>query len=110
MIPPLGTGGWGPGLKDRKASANLTWHSAQRQPTRCPKAMPEANRYTPLVRRSRASPHHPGPWNWEIYRDGKPLPARLWEDRFKSEYTATLAGRVALPDFLAGLAEEESKL
>jgi hypothetical protein len=77
--------------------------------SRCPKAMPEANRYTLVVRRSRASPHHPGPWSWEIYRDGKPLPARLREDRFKTEYTATLAGRVALRDFLAGLAGEESK-
>jgi hypothetical protein len=108
MIPPLGTGGWGPGLKDRKASANLTWHSAQRQPTRCPKAMPEADRYT-LVVSARASRTHARPWSWEICRDGEPLPARLREDGYKTEHTATAAGRFALRLFLAGLAEEESK-
>jgi hypothetical protein len=59
-----------------------------------------------LVVRARANRHHPRPWSWEICRDGEPLPARLREDGFKSEYTA----RVALRDFLAGLAKEESKL
>jgi hypothetical protein len=49
------------------------------------------------------------PWSWEICRDGEPLPVRLREDGFKSEYTATAAGRVALRHFLEGLAEEESK-
>jgi hypothetical protein len=70
--------------------------------------MPEANRYT-LIVRSRTRRTHARPWSWEIYRDGEPLPARLREDGYKTEYTATLAGSVALRDFLAGLADEESK-
>jgi hypothetical protein len=70
--------------------------------------MPEANRYA-LVVRSRTSRTRARPWSWEIYRDGEPLPARLREDGYKTEYTATAAGRVALRYFLAGLAEEESK-
>jgi hypothetical protein len=52
---------------------------------------------------------NPRPWGWEIYRDGKPLPARLHESGFRTEHTATLAGKVALRDFLEGLALEESK-
>jgi hypothetical protein len=70
--------------------------------------MPEAERYT-LVVRARAEPYHPGPWRWEICRDGQPLPARLREEGFATEYTATMAGRVALRDFLQGLAEKEGK-
>jgi hypothetical protein len=73
-----------------------------------PEAMPEADRYT-LVVRARASRRHARTWSWEIYRNGEPLPARLRADGFKSEYTATLAGRAALRDFLAGLAEEEGE-
>jgi hypothetical protein len=52
---------------------------------------------------------HARTWSWEIYRNGEPLPARFRADGFKSEYTATLAGRAALRDFLAGLAEEEGE-
>jgi hypothetical protein len=63
--------------------------------------MSEAGRYT--------NRHHPRPWSWEICRDGEPLPARLREDGYKTEYTATAAGSVALRYFLAGLAEEERK-
>jgi hypothetical protein len=70
--------------------------------------MAEAERYT-LVVRSRSDRYHPRPWGWEICRDGEPLPGRLREDGFKTEYTATAAGRVALRDFLEGLAEEEGK-
>jgi hypothetical protein len=70
--------------------------------------MSEAERYA-LVVRARSDLHHPRPWGWEIYRDGEPLPARLREDGFKTEYTATAAGRVALRDFLQGLSEEEGK-
>jgi hypothetical protein len=80
----------------------------QDQLLRCPKAMPEADRYT-LVVSARASRTHARPWSWEICRDGEPLPARLREDGYKTEHTATAAGRFALCDFLAGLAEEESK-
>jgi hypothetical protein len=70
--------------------------------------MPEADRYT-LVVSAQADRAHARPWRWEICRDGEPLPARLREDGFKSEYTATLAGRVVLRLFLAGLAEEVQK-
>jgi hypothetical protein len=79
-----------------------------RELSRCSKAMPEADRYT-LVVSARASRTHVRPWSWEICRDGEPLPARLREDGYKTEHTATAAGRFALCDFLAGLAEEESK-
>jgi hypothetical protein len=72
------------------------------------KAMPEVARYT-LVVRARGGRHHPRPWSWEICRDGEPLPARLREEGFKTEFTATASGKVALRDFLAGLAEEEGK-
>jgi hypothetical protein len=108
MIPPLGsTGGWGPGLKDRKASGNLA-PGMQDSFRDARKAMPEADRYT-LVVSARASRTHARPWSWEICRDGEPLPAQLREDGYKTEHTATAAGRVALRDFLAGLPEEESK-
>jgi hypothetical protein len=70
--------------------------------------MSEAARYT-LVVRARGERDHPRPWSWEICRDGEALPARLREDGFKTEYTATAAGKVVLRNFLAGLAEEESK-
>jgi len=68
--------------------------------------MSEAERYT-LVVRAR-SIHHPKPWSWEICRDGEPLPARIRESGFKTEHTATLAGKVALRDFLSGLTEEQN--
>jgi hypothetical protein len=68
----------------------------------------EADRYT-LVVTARRSGIHLRPWGWEIYRNGEPLPARFREDGFKSEYTATLAGKVALQAFLAGLTHEENK-
>jgi hypothetical protein len=59
------------------------------------------------IHASRKSPRGTPPWSWEICRDGEPLPARLREDGFKTEYTATAAGKVVLRNFLAGLAEEE---
>jgi hypothetical protein len=42
--------------------------------------------------------------------DGGPLPVRIRESGFKTEHTAKLAGKVALRDFLVGLAREEDKL
>jgi hypothetical protein len=44
---------------------------------------------------------------WEIYRDGEPLPARLRDEGFATDDTATAAGKVPLRYFLEGLAEEE---
>jgi hypothetical protein len=70
--------------------------------------MSEAGRYT-LVVGALLSGDDPKPWSWEICRDGEPLPARLREVGFRTEHTATLAGKVALRDFLAHLACEEDK-
>jgi hypothetical protein len=73
--------------------------------------MSERDRYTIVVRmiaaEAGASPFKP--WRWEIYRDGEPLPVRIRESGFKSEHTATLAGKVALRDFLTGLAQEQAE-
>jgi hypothetical protein len=71
--------------------------------------MPKVERYTLLVR-AQSSPNHPRPWSWEVCRDGEPLSARLRDEGFKTEHTATMAGRVALRAFLEELAEEEGKL
>jgi hypothetical protein len=48
------------------------------------------------------------PWAWEICRDGEPLPARIREGGFNTEHTARLAAKVALRDFLSGLAREQA--
>jgi hypothetical protein len=48
------------------------------------------------------------PWAWEICRDGEPLPARIREGGFKTEHTARLAAKVALRDFLSGLAQDQA--
>ena len=73
--------------------------------------MSECDRYTIVVQMIAAEANTPPfkPWAWEIYRDGKPLPLRLRESGFKTEHTATSAGKVALRDFLLGLAEEQAK-
>jgi hypothetical protein len=71
-----------------------------------PPPMSRNEQYTVVVTRSG------GPlsaWEWEICRNGQPLPARVWKRGFKSEHTAKLSGNVALRDFLSGLAQEESK-
>jgi hypothetical protein len=70
-----------------------------------------SDRYTIVVHVIAAAASTPPfkPWAWEICRDGKPLPVRLRECGFKTEHTATLAGKVALRDFLSGLAEEQAK-
>jgi hypothetical protein len=74
--------------------------------------MSKRDRYTVVVRAVAAEVEIPPfkPWQWEIHRDGEPLPVRLRESGFKTEHTARLAGRVALRDFLKALAVEESKL
>jgi hypothetical protein len=81
------------GIEGSQSVRELGTRHARRL-SRCPKAMSEADRYT-LVVRARANRHHPRPWSWEICRDGEPLPARLREDGYKTEYTATAAGSVA---------------
>jgi hypothetical protein len=70
-----------------------------------------SDRYTIAVHMIAAETHIPRFkwWASEVYRDGKPLPVRLRENGFKTEHTATLAAKVALRDFLSGLAEEQAK-
>jgi hypothetical protein len=69
------------------------------------KAPPAVSAYTVLVYRTVKSLL--SPWSWEVYRDGKPLPARLMEDGFRSEYAATRSGKAALREFLSALAREQ---
>ena len=35
-------------------------------------------------------------WEWEIYRNGQPLPIRFRDGNFRLESTAEAAGKVAL--------------
>jgi hypothetical protein len=46
-------------------------------------------------------------WEWEIYRDGLPLPARLRKVGFRSERDARAAGTLALREFLRALRDEK---
>jgi hypothetical protein len=73
--------------------------------------MSEAERYNVVLHLVAAKADAPPfkPWAWEIYRDSEPLPARIRESGFKTEHTATLAGKVALRDFLTALAQERTK-
>jgi hypothetical protein len=50
----------------------------------------------------------PAWWEWEIYRNGRPLPIRLREQDFRSERTAKAAGAVALREFLEALSREQN--
>jgi hypothetical protein len=74
-------------------------------------ALAMSDRFTIVVHMIAAKAGTPPfkPWAWEICRDGGPLPVRIRESGFKTEHTATLAGKVALRDFLSGLAEEQAK-
>jgi hypothetical protein len=73
--------------------------------------MSEGCRFTIVVHMIAAEADVPPfkPWRWEIYRDGEPLPVRIRESGFKTEHTATLAGKVALRDFLSSLEKELAK-
>jgi hypothetical protein len=98
----LGDLAWGPPPEGSPSCEAVNLASGvQESFSRWPNAMSEAERYT-LVVRARSSRHHPRPWGWEIFRDGKPLPARLRKDGYRTEYTTTAAGKVALASFLAG--------
>jgi hypothetical protein len=46
-------------------------------------------------------------WQWELYRNGGPLPARLQDGPYKSARTAEAAGLVALREFLQALGREK---
>jgi len=50
----------------------------------------------------------PARWEWEIFRNGQPLPARLREGDFRSERTARAAGNVALREFLQALDRDQN--
>jgi hypothetical protein len=52
--------------------------------------------------------HSLDPWEWEIYRNGQQLPARLRHGMFWSERTARAAGNVALSEFLEALDREQN--
>ena len=49
-----------------------------------------------------------GTWEWEICRQGEPLPARMRDGPFGSEEAALAAGKTALREFL-GLLESEQE-
>ena len=49
-----------------------------------------------------------GIWEWEICRQGEPLPARMRDGPFGSEEAALAAGKTALREFL-GLLESEQE-
>jgi hypothetical protein len=47
-------------------------------------------------------------WEWELYRNGQPLPVRFRDGNFRLESTAEAAGKVALREFLEALAREQN--
>ena len=49
----------------------------------------------------------PSRWEWEIYRNGQPLPVRLRDGNFRQKSTAEAAGKVALRIFLQALDREQ---
>jgi transcriptional regulator with XRE-family HTH domain len=53
--------------------------------------------------------HSQGFWEWEIHRDGKPLPVRLREDGYKTKRAAKSAANVAFRDFLSKPAQADNK-
>jgi hypothetical protein len=63
-------------------------------------ALPLVDNYHVVV--TRHGPH----WEWELYRNGEPLPARVREGFYKSEGTAKSAGKIALYEFLRALNRE----
>jgi hypothetical protein len=70
------------------------------------RAMSEADRYKVIVTQIGGQF---GAWQYEIHRDGRPLPARVQDTGFRTRYIATLAGNAAREDFLLGLAHEQRK-
>jgi len=55
------------------------------------------------------SGHTPARWEWEIYRNARPLPVRLREGGFATKGTATALGKAALREFLEALARDAKK-
>ncbi len=50
----------------------------------------------------------PSLWEWEIYRNGEPLPIRLRDGNYISQSNAAAAGRVALQEFLQALERDQN--
>jgi hypothetical protein len=44
-------------------------------------------------------------WEWEICRQGEPLPARMRDGPFKSQEVALAAGKIALREFLQSVSK-----
>jgi hypothetical protein len=51
----------------------------------------------------------PERWSWEIRRKSKPQGVKLTGTGYRSQAAAQFAGRRALTEFLAGLAQEERR-
>jgi hypothetical protein len=66
---------------------------------------PGKDEYTVVVVQRKRFPIQ---WEWEIYRDGKPLPIRLRQGNFRTNAAALAAGSIALRQFLKALAREQN--
>jgi hypothetical protein len=51
---------------------------------------------------------YPPQWEWEIFRNGEPLPVRARDASFTSKAAAEAAGKIALRQFLEVLTREEN--
>jgi hypothetical protein len=51
----------------------------------------------------------PALWRWEIQRRPRPLGVRLYEDGFKTEFAAKLAGEKALRNLLDEFAKNNDQ-
>jgi transcriptional regulator with XRE-family HTH domain len=65
---------------------------------------PTSNEYHVVVTLRRLS------WEWEIYRDGIPLPVPLRDGFYRSKSAAGAAGRIAIREFLEALDREQKAL
>jgi hypothetical protein len=70
--------------------------------------MPQARSDYYLV--TSRSDDYPNAWSWEIKRHSKPMGIMLAASGFQSDMAARFAGKRALADFLAGLAEEDTRV
>jgi hypothetical protein len=51
----------------------------------------------------------PAAWEWELHRNGEPLPIRVKDGPYKSKSTTEAAGKVALREFLEALDREQER-
>jgi transcriptional regulator with XRE-family HTH domain len=64
---------------------------------------PTSNEYHVVVTQSGLSS-----WEWEIYRDGIPLPVPLRDGFYRFKSAAEAAGRIAIREFLEALDREQN--